>query len=85
MKLSNTVEMMNSENYIDRFRAEYFQLNIRINGLSKMLQGYKEGTLSFKPSCSYELLHTQLVYMKNYREALERRAKIENISIWCEA
>ena len=32
MKLIETVEMMNSENYKERFRAEYFQLDIRING-----------------------------------------------------
>ena len=32
MKLIDTVEMMNSENYKERFRAEYFQLDIRING-----------------------------------------------------
>ena len=37
MKLIDTVEMMNSENYKERFRAEYFQLDIRINGLSNML------------------------------------------------
>lgn len=44
MKLIDTVEMMNSENYKERFRAEYFQLDIRINGLSNMLEKYKEGT-----------------------------------------
>lgn len=38
MKLIDTVEMMNSENYKERFRAEYFQLVIRINGLSNMLE-----------------------------------------------
>ena len=79
MKLIDTVEMMNSENYKERFRAEYFQLDIRINGLSNMLEKYKEGTLAFTPSCSYEVLYTQLVHMKNYKRSLEERAKIENI------
>ena len=55
MKLIDTVEMMNSENYKERFRAEYFQLDIRINELSNMLEKYKEGTLAFTPSCSYEV------------------------------
>ena len=37
MKLSETVEMMNSADYKERFRAEYFQLKIRVNGLKNML------------------------------------------------
>ena len=79
MKLIDTVEMMNSENYKERFRAEYFQLDIRINELSNMLEKYKEGTLAFTPSCSYGVLYTQLVLMENYKRSLEERAKIENI------
>ena len=79
LRLIDTVEMMNSENYKERFRAEYFQLDIRINGLSNMLEQYKEGTLTFTPSCSYEVLYTQLVHMENYKKSLEERAKIENI------
>ena len=79
MKLIDTVEMMNSENYKERFRAEYFQLDIRINGLSNMLEKYKEGTLAFTPYCSYDVLYIQLVHMENYKRSLEERAKIENI------
>ena len=79
MKLIDTVEMMNSENYKERFRAEYFQLDIRINGLSNMLEKYKRGTLTFTPSCSHEVLYTQLIHMENYKKSLEERAKIENI------
>ena len=82
MKLIDTVEMMNSENYKERFLAEYAQLNIRIKGLSDMLDKYKEGTLTFKPSCSYELLHTQLVHMKDYRRTLEHRAFVEKMPLY---
>ena len=46
-----------------------------------MLNNYWEGSLQFKPSCSYDLLHEQLVYMKNYKRMLERRAEIENIEL----
>lgn len=79
MKLIDTVEMMNSENYKERFRAEYFQLKIRAEGLEKMLEKYKAGTLSFEPSCDYEILYTQYIFMKHYQYALEDRARIENI------
>lgn len=81
MELKETIELMNSNDYKERFIGEYLQLQIRINGLINMLKKYKEGTLNFTPSCSYELLHTQLVYMECYANALEERAKIENINI----
>lgn len=81
MKLQDTVDMMLSKDFKERFRSEYFQLNNRIIGLRNMLEKYKNGTLNFKPNCSYEILHTQLVYMEAYRNVLEERAKIENISL----
>ncbi len=79
MKLIETVEMMNSTDYKERFRAEYFQLKIRIEGLDAMLKKYKEGTLPFEPSCSYDLLNNQLIAMMEYRNRLTERAEIENI------
>ena len=81
MKLQDTIELMNREDFKDRFRAEYYQLQIRHERLSKMLKGYREGTLNFTPTCSYDLLHTQLVYMECYMNVLEERAKIENIEL----
>lgn len=81
MELKNTIELMLSEDFKERFKAEYYQLNKRIAGLQGMLIKYKQGILDFKPNCSYELLHTQLVYMEGYRNILEERAKIENIDL----
>ena len=81
MNLKETVEMMNSDNYKERFKAEFLQLQIRIGKLERMLKGYSEGTLDFAPNCSYDLLHTQLVYMECYMNVLEERAKIEGIEL----
>ena len=81
MKLQDTIEMMTSDDYNERFKAEFLQLQIRIDKLEKMLKGYREGTLDFKPKCSYELLHKQLVFMRAYMEALDVRADIENIEL----
>ena len=78
-KLSETVEMMNSADYKERFKAEYLQLKIRMKGLSNMLDKYKEGTLNFKPSCSYDLLNGQLKAMYMYASYLEERAETEGI------
>lgn len=81
MKLNETVEMMNSQDFKERFKAEYLQLKIRMEGLSSMLKKYKEGTLPFKPKCSYEVLYKQLVYMEDYLNVLKERAEIENIEL----
>jgi hypothetical protein len=81
MKLIETVEMMNSEDFKERFKAEYYQLQIRFDGLRSMLVKYKEGTLPFVPKCSYDLLKAQLMAMDMYLEFLEDRAKIEGIEL----
>jgi hypothetical protein len=81
MKLNETVEMMNSADYKERFRAEYLQLRIRMMGLSTMLEKYKAGTLNFTPSCSYDLLNAQFKVMDLYASFLEDRAAIENIDL----
>ena len=81
MKIKDTISMMTSENYKERFKGEYLQLKIRIEKFEVMLSDYKASTLPFKPACSYELLFEQLVYMKNYLRVLEKRADIEKINI----
>ena len=78
-KLSETVELMNSADYKERFKAEYLQLRIRMKGLSNMLKKYKEGSLEFKPTCSYDLLNGQLKAMSMYASYLVERAEIEGI------
>lgn len=81
MELKDTVEMMNSGEYKERFKAEYLQLKIRIDKLTPMVEKYAAGTLDFVPSCSYHLLNRQLNYMSGYLRCLEERAEIESIDI----
>lgn len=40
MNLKETVPMMESADYKERFKAEYLQLKIRVNGLRNMLKKY---------------------------------------------
>jgi hypothetical protein len=82
MELKETKDLMCSSEYKDRFVAEYLQLKIRRNGLANMLMKYKEGTLTFTPKCSYELLYEQLVHMESYLGVLEQRAVIEDIPLF---
>ena len=81
MELERLIELMKSEDYKDRFRAEYYQLEDRIDKLSNMLEIYKAGTLDFTPSCSYELLNSQLKAMNEYLQYLTIRAEIEGIDL----
>ena len=81
MELTDTVELMNGSDFRDRFRAEYLQLTIRLSKLEKMLAKMKAGTLNFIPSCSYELLYEQVIFMKQYKRILEERAKIESVDL----
>lgn len=81
VELKDTVDMMNSADYEERFKAEYWQLAIRLKKLADMLYKYKKGELNFTPKCSYELLKEQLTYMRLYIKMLENRAEIEDIEL----
>ena len=81
MELMDTLELMSSSDYKDRFRAEYLQTKIRYEKLHRMIVQYEAGTLSFEPNCSLELLKTQASAMGNYLYALEIRAEVEKIEI----
>ena len=81
MNLKETVPMMESADYKERFKAEYLQLEIRVNGLRNMLKKYKDGTLPFTPTCSYDLLNGQLKAMGLYAQYLDERAEIEGIDL----
>lgn len=81
MELKDTVELMKSANYQKRFEAEYYQLEIRIDKLSKLIRKYETGALDFVPSCSIELLKQQRQAMYEYLHALKLRAEAERIEL----
>ena len=81
MELKDTIGMMTSEDYKERFKAEICQLDIRIGKLVNMLSAWEAGTLGFLPICSYDLLEAQLNSMKVYRYFLSVRAEIEGIKL----
>ena len=81
MELKDTIELMNSTDYKDRFRAEYYQTKIRYEKLDKMCCKYEAGKLNFTPSCSLDLLTEQKRYMGNYLHCLQVRAEIEEIEL----
>ena len=81
MQLRDTIPMMESEDYKERFRAEYIQTKIRYGKLHQMCIRYEAGTLDFTPSCSLYLLKEQKAAMGKYLNILEIRAEIEGIEL----
>lgn len=78
-ELRDTIPMMESTDYKERFKAEVIQLDIRIGKLANMLSSWAAGELNFQPTCPYDLLEAQLNSMKVYRHLLAERAKLEGI------
>ena len=48
MELKDTIELMNSEDYRERFKAEYYQVKIRYEKLNKMIIKCEAGNLKFE-------------------------------------
>lgn len=81
MELNDTVEGMVSADYKERFRAEYFQLTIRLGKLKNMLNRWDEGSLKFKPTCPRSTYTLQVRAMEDYKAVLEARAKMEGVDL----
>lgn len=83
MELKETVELMNSEDYKERFIAEYHQVKIRYEKLKNFCNKIEVETMlgkeETKHDCPLELLREQQKYMGLYLSVLEKRALIENI------
>lgn len=80
-ELKETVELMLSNDYKERFKAEYYQLKIRIDKLYTILSKIESGELNFISTCSDEILQDQLKAMLRYKLYLKERAKIEKIDL----
>ena len=80
-ELKETVELMTSADYKERFKAEYEQLKIRFEKLKAMLDKWDNGTLEFTPTCNRGIYNFQINAMGEYIACLETRAVIENIEL----
>lgn len=88
--LADTVELMNSGDYRDRFVAEYIQTKIRYEKLkdfntkieaSARTRGLDNGVDEPIHDCPAGLLREQQAAMGEYLHILEVRAKIEDIDL----
>lgn len=81
MELADTIKLMNSDNYKDRFKAEYYQLQIRTDKLINIFNAYEEGILDFELATPYHILREQYLDMYKYLQVLKQRAEMEGIEI----
>lgn len=80
-ELKETVELMTSADYKERFKAEYEQVKIRFEKLKVMLDKWDNGTLEFTPTCNRGIYNFQIKAMGEYITCLETRAVIENVEL----
>lgn len=80
-KLENTIEMMNSVDYKERFKGEYYQVVIRYQKLKAMLEKWDRGELDFTPTCPRSTYNMQISAMTDYIAVLEARAVMESIAL----
>ena len=81
MTLKDTVEMMNSSDYKEGFRAEYQQVVIRYKKLRDMLAKWDNNELIFTPTCPRSTYNMQIKAMTDYIAVLEARAVMEDIEL----
>lgn len=90
MELKDTVQMMNSSDYKERFKAEYWQTKARYEKLKKFNtkieaagRSYCQGKRVEEPKhdCPPDLLREQQECMGHYLHVLEVRAEIEEIEL----
>lgn len=85
MELKETIDLMLSSNYKERFIAEYRQTKIRYEKLKNFCNKIEVETMLGKEvtkhDCPLQLLREQQKYMGLYLSILEKRALIENIKL----
>lgn len=81
MELKDTIAMMQSADYKERFEAEYHQNVIRYEKLKAMLEKWDKGELNFSPTCPRSTYNMQIKAMTDYIAVLEARAVMEGIEL----
>lgn len=79
--LKDTVALMTSADYKERFQAEYYQLETRYLKLKTMCDKWDKDELDFTPTCPRGMYDKQLEAMYDYLIVLINRAKLENVEL----
>ena len=80
-ELKETIDLMQSADYKERFAAEYYQLETRYLKLKAMVEKWDKGELNFTSTCSHIIYDRQLFVMYGYLNILLQRALDEKVDI----
>lgn len=81
MELKDTIELMNSADYKEWFRAEYYQAVIRYKKLKAMVEKWAMNKLDFTPTCPISTYNMQIAALTDYIAVLEARVVMEGIEL----
>lgn len=81
MKLSETINLMTSDDWKDRFVAEYAQLVIRLSKLEDVLNNTSDTYVAVDDGRVRALMLKQRDAMESYKMCLEKRADIAGIDL----
>ena len=81
-ELKELTELVCSSNYKERFLGEYWSLKLRAEKLAEMIKRWEEGTLTFAPVCSQDILKEHEYQFKDQQNQINelgnRATSIEN-------
>jgi len=81
LELKDTIEDMLSDDYKERFIAEYNQVKIRLRKLEDIISLHCKKELNFTLSTPIDMLVRQKLFMFRYMKILEERARYEDINL----
>lgn len=85
-ELKDTIKMMQSNDYKERFIAEYWQTKIRYEKLKHFVNRIHVSKITMMPEpehdCPLEMLQEQQTTMGKYLSILEKRAIIEGVDLY---
>ena len=84
MELKDTIELMTSDDWKDRFVAEYLQTKIRYEKLHRLIVRREVGKCDFLTPISLDSWMYQAHHMGEYLHELEKQAVLHDIdlSVW---
>jgi len=81
MELKDTIELMTSADWKDRFVAEYLQTKIRYEKLHKLIVRREVGKHGFDTPIPFESWKEQAYHMGLYLYELEKQAVLHGIDL----
>lgn len=79
MDFNDIISLLQSDNYKDRAKGEYYFVRDKYEKLHRMIVKREAGTIDFEPNCPMQQWKDQAHAMGEYLYQLEIKAEIEGI------